>query len=139
MVSIEISVEEPSRCPATRILARDKKESLLSISVKAYGTPRYVETVSARYFSPKPKVDSAVLHIADISKEFFTGIDEKKFFQIVKAGFASKRKKLISNLAKLAPKETLHDLFAELALSENTRAEEVPLEKWKILTQTIYP
>ena len=33
------------------------KESLLSISVKAYGRPQYVKTVSAGNFYPVPKVD----------------------------------------------------------------------------------
>jgi 16S rRNA (adenine1518-N6/adenine1519-N6)-dimethyltransferase len=36
---------------AKRIVAHDGKESILSISVKAYGTPRYIETVKAKYFS----------------------------------------------------------------------------------------
>src|SRR3989344_5080984 len=45
---------------AERIVARDGKESILSISVKAYGEPKMVMKVPARYFSPAPKVDSAV-------------------------------------------------------------------------------
>ena len=44
---------------ATRILARDGKESILSISVKAYGEPKMIMKVNKRYFSPAPKVDSA--------------------------------------------------------------------------------
>src|SRR3989344_4946801 len=39
------------------------RESLLSISVKAYGEPKMVMKVPARYFSPSPKVDSAVISI----------------------------------------------------------------------------
>lgn len=36
---------------AQRIVARDKKESILSISVKAYGEPKIIMKVPARYFS----------------------------------------------------------------------------------------
>ena len=54
---------------AKRII--DQKESLLSLSVKVYGYPKYIKTVKAKYFSPQPKVDSAVLLINDISKGFF--------------------------------------------------------------------
>lgn len=53
---------------AERIVASDGKESVLSISVKTYGVPTYVQTVLAHEFLPPPKVDSAILHISDISK-----------------------------------------------------------------------
>ena len=36
---------------AKRIMASDKKESVLSISVKAYGEPKMIMKVPARYFS----------------------------------------------------------------------------------------
>jgi len=49
----------------------DKKESLLSLSVKVYGEPKYIKTVKAKNFLPQPKVDSAILIIKDISKDFF--------------------------------------------------------------------
>lgn len=65
---------------AERIVAKDKKESILSISVKAYGKPRYVETVKAGSFSPAPNVDSAILSIENISKEFFDSFSEAEFF-----------------------------------------------------------
>jgi 16S rRNA A1518/A1519 N6-dimethyltransferase RsmA/KsgA/DIM1 with predicted DNA glycosylase/AP lyase activity len=51
--------------------SKDGKESILSISVKAYGNPKYVMTVKSKYFSPEPNVDSAIILIDDISKKFF--------------------------------------------------------------------
>jgi len=56
---------------AKRIVARDGKESILSISVKAYGEPKIIMKVPARYFSPTPKVDSAVIAIKNISRRVF--------------------------------------------------------------------
>lgn len=56
---------------AKRIMASDKKESLLSISVKAYGEPKMIMKVPARYFSPAPKVDSAIILIKNISRKNF--------------------------------------------------------------------
>src|SRR5690606_15015371 len=38
-------------------IARDKKESLLSLSVKVFGEPTYVTTVKRGHFTPPPKVD----------------------------------------------------------------------------------
>ncbi len=75
----------------------DEKGSILGISVKAYGNPRYITSVPRKFFRPMPHVDSAVLLIDDISKNFLEH-DEKNFFQVLKAGFAHKRKVVIKNL-----------------------------------------
>jgi len=115
---------------AERVVARDGKESILSISIKAYGMPKYIETVKAGSFSPPPKVDSAILSIEDISKAFFKNFSEEAFFQMLRAGFASKRKKLSSNLGVIYPKERVEAAFQALALDTNTRAEDVNIETW---------
>ncbi len=115
---------------AERIVARNDKESILSISVKIYGEPKYVEKVLAGSFSPAPRVDSAIILISDIFKSRLGGVEEEKFFRFLKAGFASKRKKLSSNLSKVAPKERVLEVFQELGLDENLRAEDLKVEKW---------
>ncbi len=122
---------------AQRIVASDNKESILSLSVKAYGVPKYIAKVQARFFNPKPKVDSAILTIEDISKDFFTDITEEKFFKVVKTGFAQKRKKLVNNLSVLVPKEVVLKIFRDLKIEENIRAEDVPLEKWKLIVSSL--
>lgn len=106
------------------------KESVLSISVKAYGEPRIVSIVRAGSFAPAPKVDSAIISIEDISKEFFKGFSEKAFFELLHAGFGSKRKKVSSNLAKVCGKEEVEKAFQELKIDENTRAEDLDIETW---------
>lgn len=125
---------------AARIVARDGKESLLSLAVKAYGEPRRIANVSREDFSPAPKVDSAILLIDNINKNFFTHISEETFFEILHAGFGHKRKKLIRNLETLetvADQETLKNIFADCDISENARAEDLRLEDWKKLTEKI--
>jgi len=125
---------------AGRIVAHDKKESILSISVKAYGTPRYIEKVPARLFSPSPKVDSAILSIEDISKDLFKNIDEKEFFTVVKTGFAHKRKLLIRNIESLTKNRIeLKEIFKTCDIPEKARAEDITLMNWKCLTQKIRP
>lgn len=116
---------------AERIVAKDDKESILSISVKAYGAPRYIETVKAGSFSPAPKVDSAIIAIENISKKFFHNVSEEKFFKILRAGFKSKRKKLSSNLSSIIGKEKVKEIFEKLALDENLRAEDASIDVWK--------
>ena len=119
---------------ADRIIARDKKESILSIAVKAYGTPRLVKKVPARYFTPAPNVDSAVIAIEDISnKHFKNKSDEARFFEIMKTGFAHKRKQLSGNL-----KEIFGTRTPELLLIHNidpyARGEDLSFEDWITLT-----
>ncbi len=105
---------------AERIVARDGKESILSISVKAYGQPKNVQKVSRGLFSPPPKVDSAILAISNISKKNFKNAEEENsFFKIVKAGFAHKRKMLKNNLADIG-----------IIYETNARAEELPVQEW---------
>lgn len=122
---------------AERIVARDNKESILSISVKAYGIPRYVERVLAGSFVPAPTVDSAIISIEGISKAFFSNFREKAFFTLLQAGFQSKRKKLSSNLAKIYPKERVLEAFQALNLDENTRAEDVAVEIWQEIARIL--
>lgn len=120
---------------AKRIAASDKKESILSLSVKVYGDPKYIETIKKNMFSPAPKVDSALIYIENISKKFFTEnhISQDKFFEIIKQGFAHKRKVLINNLEKIIPKTKLLKCFEKNNLPLMSRAEDLNLEEWKNL------
>jgi 16S rRNA (adenine1518-N6/adenine1519-N6)-dimethyltransferase len=120
-----------------RIIAADKKESLLSLGVKAYGTPRRVAVVKRGSFVPAPAVDSAILLIENISKKNFNTISEKDFFHILHAGFAHKRKKLAGNLGAIASKEMIAATFEMAGISPNVRAEDVSLEDWKKLVEKL--
>lgn len=122
---------------AERILARDHKESILSLSVKAYGTPSIIAKVSRGNFSPPPSVDSSIILINDISKKFFTDLSEADFFAVVRAGFSSKRKFLLSNLAGHFDRVRVQSAFDACGLSHKVRAEDVPLEVWKPLGEKI--
>ena len=118
-------------------IAKDLKESILSLSVKVYGTPRYIKSVPARYFKPKPKVDSAILLVENISKDFFKNCSEETFFILIKAGFAHKRKMLIRNIEHLYSKNSLIDIFSACDISSTARAENIALEKWECLCANI--
>ncbi len=117
---------------AERIVARDNKESILSLSVRAYGTPKYIMKVHKRFFSPSPKVDSAIIAINGISnKNFKDKNDEKYFFNIIKVAFAHKRKVLRKNLESLGLKqENIDMMFAELKIDSKTRAEDLSFPIW---------
>ncbi|MBU2564102.1 ribosomal RNA small subunit methyltransferase A, partial [Patescibacteria group bacterium] len=98
---------------AQRICAKNKL-SVLSVSVQFYADAKIIKYVSRNCFYPVPKVDSAIIKI--IPKQI-PNIDVKKFFQLVKMGFSSKRKKLKNNLKPIIKKEIDFDL--------NLRAEDL--------------
>jgi 16S rRNA (adenine1518-N6/adenine1519-N6)-dimethyltransferase len=122
---------------AERIVARNGKESLLSLSVKVYGNPKIVRTVSRGAFNPQPNVDSAVLCIENITKKKLSGTGEKKFFKVIHAGFAHKRKQLLPNLSVIYEREVLIKSFEKIGLDQKCRAEDVKLEKWLKLCNAI--
>jgi 16S rRNA (adenine1518-N6/adenine1519-N6)-dimethyltransferase len=109
---------------AERIVAPNGKESILSISVKCYGTPRMVGVVEAVAFEPPPAVDSAILAIENISKEFFVGVSESTFFSLLKRGFSHPRKLLFRNL------EVPVSVLLACGIAPNARAENVSLKEW---------
>jgi len=131
----EIMVLMVQKEVATRIAARNKKESILSIAVKVYGTPRLVKKVPARYFTPAPKVDSAILYISNISnKNFGGGITERDFFETVRAGFAHKRKMLAGNLKNIFGENT-PGILEKVGIKNNSRAEDLSLNQWLALAE----
>lgn len=111
-------------------IARTKKESLISLSVKAFGEPTYICTVKRTHFTPPPKVDSAIVAVKNINRLNFKSVSSANFFRILHLGFAHKRKQLIGNLSDLAPRPSLESIFTELAIPHSVRAEDVSLDQW---------
>ena len=120
---------------AERVVARDEKESILSLSVRAYGEPKYIMKVHKRFFSPSPKVDSAIIHIGNIGNKYFKNKNEEEtFFQIIKAGFAHKRKVLRKNLEEMGLNlEKIDEIFLKLDINMKARAEDIKFDKWILL------
>lgn len=120
-------------------IARSKKESVLSLAVKAYGIPSYRFTVPKGAFVPSPSVDSAVLSITNINKNAFENAKEEVwFFSVIHAGFAHKRKLLLNNIATLVDKKTVEKAFVHLNLSLSVRAEDVASPLWRKLSKLIH-
>jgi 16S rRNA (adenine1518-N6/adenine1519-N6)-dimethyltransferase len=133
---------------AERILARDGKQSIYSIAVKAYGEPRIIAKVLPGSFTPPPTVDSAILAIQDISRDFFVprpgtlaeeSCDEKLFLSVMKAVFGKKRKQIGGSLAEfLGNKDQALAALAKAGIDTKTRPEDIDLQTWKKLTQALF-
>lgn len=118
---------------ALRIVAENNKESILSLSVKFFGKPRFIKTVKASNFSPQPKVDSAIVEISEITQRE----NEQKFFDVVKTAFAHKRKLVSSNLSLKYQKSKISLAFQSLSIDPNVRAEDLSLDDFLNLSKSI--
>jgi 16S rRNA (adenine1518-N6/adenine1519-N6)-dimethyltransferase len=119
-------------------ITRAKKESLLSLSVKVFGTPTYCFTVPRGAFRPAPNVDSAVISIQGIKQNAFPSPeDEARFFSVLRAGFGHKRKQLANNLEEIAPRDAIENAFAAAGLAPKARSEDLSLEQWQVIARTL--
>lgn len=114
-----------------RRVVDDKKQSLLSLSVAFYAKTEIVGSVLKNNFYPQPKVDSAILYIHDI-KDWSYQVEEKKTWQLIKRGFAYKRKKLFNNLLTdpNIDKTRLKSIFEKNHIDLNIRAEKLSPDEW---------
>ncbi|MBP9748605.1 16S rRNA (adenine(1518)-N(6)/adenine(1519)-N(6))-dimethyltransferase [Patescibacteria group bacterium] len=80
----------------TRVLERTPHMNLLSLLVAFAGTARRVHAVSRNAFFPPPRVDSAVLHIEDITPA--ATASQVRALALARRAFAAPRKKMSSTL-----------------------------------------
>ena len=117
---------------AERLAAKPGDMSILAVSAQMYATVRLGDVVPAALFTPPPKVDSQVVVLSMRSTPLVQPGQEKLFFQIVKAGFSAKRKKLRSSLASglRVDKATIEQLLHSCGISPDNRAEDLSLDDW---------
>ena len=137
---------------ARRIVAQKggKDYGVLSISTQFYADPRLEFIVPRGCFSPKPRVDSAVVHLKLRETPRVPVKDEAFFFRVVRAGFAHRRKSLRNALKDSGFRPTLVESALEaLARSSPTpssgshdyakrRAETLGLDDWSRLADKLF-
>ena len=109
-------------------IARSKKESLLSLSVKLYGEAKYIKTIPPKAFRPAPKVSSAIIvidNIQNVPKKL-----EKMFFEIIHIAFAQKRKVVIKKFQTNKTYTSVSNILQKHGIESSARAEDVPFDIW---------
>lgn len=114
---------------AQRIVAKPLRMNLLAVAVQFYAKAEIVSYVRKKSFYPQPKVDSAIIKIAP---QPIPKINTKKFFQLVKTGFSSKRKMLKNNL------QLEESILKKIKINPKTRAENLSIQDWLKLYDEIY-
>ncbi len=124
---------------AQRIIAKPPHLNLLAISVRYFADAKIMGKVPRNNFYPSPEVDSAIIRLTPLIQEIDRNF-EKQFFHTARIGFSSKRKKLINNIAngfKLS-KDELERMFMTARVDINARPENLTIELWKKLTETLH-
>ena len=117
---------------AERICAGPGDMSLLALSVQVYGRPYILAKIPAGAFYPVPDVDSAILRVDLFNAPLIPARHLDIFFQLIKAGFAQKRKKLRNSLAAglaLRP-EKVEEMLRLAGIDPKRRAETLGIGEW---------
>ncbi len=127
---------------ADRVLAKRGNMSSIAVMVQTYAEAERVTNVPRSAFLPPPKVDSAVIHMKRKSEtelgEFFGHLSPDRYFSIVRAGFAERRKQLKNTLRTVENDESrLKQAFLKAGISPSSRPEELSATDWKALADAL--
>ena len=106
----------------------------LSVKVAFHARARIAGTVPASVFLPRPNVESALVEIVRHDSPIDPGIDPKKLFALVRAGFAKRRKMLRGALAG----SVTADQFEAAGIESTARAEELDVRDWIRLAHAVH-
>ncbi|RXZ79317.1 16S rRNA (adenine(1518)-N(6)/adenine(1519)-N(6))-dimethyltransferase RsmA [Paenibacillaceae bacterium] len=112
----------------------------LSVAVQYYCVPKLVCTVPHTVFIPQPNVDSAVIKLSLRDKPAVHVTDEARFFKVVQACFAQRRKTLMNNLIAFVGKERreeLTELLNECGIDPSRRGETLSLEEFAAISERL--
>ncbi len=124
---------------AERLAARPPDMALLSVAAQFYATPRIAFRIGAGAFVPPPKVESAVIVLERRKETPLPREEHARFFRVVRAGFAQRRKRLANALAAGLglPKEDVEAALVAAGIDPSRRAETLALEEWLKLYQAL--
>lgn len=135
--SITVMVQEEV---ARRIVSKKdcKDYGSLSLYIDYNSDAKIIAKAPKNIFTPSPKVDSAVVFLKLMNKEF--NIDEEFLFKVIRSGFTKRRKNILNSLTTgfvNIEKAKLKEILTELELSTNLRAENLSLEDYINITKRL--
>lgn len=135
-VTVMIQKEAADRL-CTPVGSRDS--GAITVCTNYYSVPEHLFNVSRGSFMPAPNVDSTVIRL-NIRKEPPVKVsDEKKFFKMVKAAFAQRRKTAVNSISSgmSLSKEKVTDAIVAAGLDANVRAEKLSMEELAAICENL--
>lgn len=126
---------------AERLCAKvgSREAGAVTVAVSYYADAEILFPVDRNSFMPPPNVDSAVIKLNILKNPKVKVMDEKKFFSVVKACFAQRRKTLVNSLSNTAnySKESIKSALSQINLPETVRSEQLTIEQLAELTNML--
>lgn len=113
-----------------------KDYGILSLRMQVNWEIRSLRVVPPDAFFPRPSIDSAVAVLTPRDESGQPPFDARLFDELVRRGFAQRRKQLRKQLPDSPPWE---GIAGALGLSPTVRGEELDLAKWITLTRAFDP
>lgn len=125
---------------AGRLLAAPgaKDFGALTVAVGYFCRTEIVRRVPRTVFHPAPEVDSAVVKLIKREVPAVDVPSEALFFQLVRASFANRRKKLLNSLSAQMPvlsRQTWGGLLVDAGIEPSRRGETLSMEEFAALTR----
>jgi 16S rRNA (adenine1518-N6/adenine1519-N6)-dimethyltransferase len=124
---------------AERLYAKPESRAFgaLSVRVQYLASCELICRVPASAFDPPPKVDSAVVRLIP-QKTANPANNPKRLEELVKLGFAAKRKMLRNNLQSVVERDRLTELLEKLQINPQVRAEDLSVGQWVNLVNQLF-
>jgi len=126
-----------------RLIAKagSKEYSILSIITQYYSWPEKIHLVPYTVFYPQPKVSSMIIRLNIYKKPPINVGNEKLFFNIIRASFQQRRKRLINSLSNYFKgninKLEIENVLQEIDIDKNRRGETLTVEEFAKLSIAI--
>lgn len=135
-VTVMIQKEAADRL-CTPVGSRDS--GAITVCTNYYAEVRQLFNVSRGSFMPAPNVDSTVIRLDIRANPAVTVSDEKKFFRMVKAAFAQRRKTALNSISSGMgiSKTQVAEALAASGLDENVRAEKLTMQELATLCENL--
>ena len=135
-VTVMIQKEAADRL-CTPVGSRDS--GAITVCTNYYAEVKQLFNVSRGSFMPAPNVDSTVIRLDIREYPAVEVSDEKKFFKMVKAAFAQRRKTALNSISSGMglSKTQVADALRASGLEENVRAEKLTMEELATLCENL--
>ena len=118
-----------------------KDYGVLSLSVSYYAEPEIIANVPPNCFIPRPEVSSAVIRLKRRSEPPVAPIDRELMFELIRAAFAQRRKKLSNSVANSGglgfTKEQVAMALFDMGLDPMIRGEKLSLSEFSELSDRL--
>jgi 16S rRNA (adenine1518-N6/adenine1519-N6)-dimethyltransferase len=142
--------QKPERCVFTiqkevaeRIIAKPPHMNRLAASVQFWAEPKILKVLSARDFSPPPKVDSTII---GLDTRYPIPDTREQYYTAVRAIFAQPRKTVVNNLANAEcrmpnaarNKEGVIKILEKIGIKPNARPQDLNIKDIAAVARVLF-